>query len=70
MSPIYGASKRVASGPLSRISTKAPRERHNFFRKPGVTGRAAFELPRAGRVPHSSMKKTALTAHGTTSWST
>ncbi|AFI90628.1 hypothetical protein [Pectobacterium parmentieri] len=33
MSPIYGASKRVASGPLSRISTKAPRERHNFRQK-------------------------------------
>ncbi|WP_233972963.1 hypothetical protein, partial [Pectobacterium versatile] len=49
-----------ASGPLSRIPTKEPRQRHNSRRKPGVTGRAAFELSRVGRVLRGSMKVTVL----------
>ncbi|WP_224552601.1 hypothetical protein [Pectobacterium versatile] len=52
--------ERVASDPQSPIPTKAPRQRHNFRRKPGVTGRAAIEPPRVGRVLLSSMNMTVL----------
>ncbi|EJS93703.1 Hypothetical protein Y17_2955 [Pectobacterium wasabiae CFBP 3304] len=37
-----------------------PRQRHNFRRKPGVMGRAAFEPSHVGRVLRGSIKMTVL----------
>lgn len=42
------------------MNTDGTAKRHNFRQKPGVSGRAAFEPSRVGRVLRSGMKMTVL----------